>query len=46
MKRNNKRTLTLEQKRLDANLWIIPIPEDNVTIIESTNAKIRQLLDR
>ncbi len=31
---------------VDADLWIIPIPEDDVTIIENINAKIRRLLDR
>lgn len=30
----------------DADLWIIPVPEDNVTIIESINVKIKQLLNR
>ncbi len=30
---------------VDADLWIMPIPEDNVTIIESINEKIRRLLD-
>ena len=30
----------------DADLWIIPQPEDNVTIIESINARIRSRLDQ
>ena len=30
----------------DADLWIIPQPEDDVTIIESINGKIRSRLDR
>ena len=30
---------------VDADLWIMPIPEDNLTIIESINEKIRRLLD-
>ncbi len=30
---------------VDADLWIIPQPEDNVTVIESINEKIRLRLD-
>lgn len=33
-------------RSVDADLWIVPIPEDNVTIIESINSKINHLLDR
>ncbi len=31
---------------VDADLWIIPQPEDNVTIIESINSRIKSRLDR
>ena len=34
-----------KRNSVDADIWLIPVPEDNVTVIESINEKIRQRLD-
>ena len=36
----------IHRSSANADLWIIPVREDNVTVIENINAKIRQRLDR
>lgn len=39
------RTGKIKGSSADADLWIVPVPEDDVTVVESINERIRQRLE-